>query len=139
MAKVVFKDKKSLQDAKRKTCGNVSYRQTKDGRIIAAKWSRKKKKNIKITEEDLKFIHGKDYVLFQEKILPNCFCGKCCFGSGGQTIKIVNYEIFINDLNDVELQGFCAECGGKVGRYLETEEVKEYAERVKKIRKKYGR
>ena len=42
MAKVVFKDKKLLQDAKRKVRGTVSYRQMKDGRVIAAKWPKKK-------------------------------------------------------------------------------------------------
>jgi len=44
MAKVIFKDKKSLQDAKCKTRGVVSYCQMKDGHVIAAKWPKKKKK-----------------------------------------------------------------------------------------------
>ncbi len=96
----------------------------------------KDKKQIKITEEDLKFIHGKDYKLFQDKILPNCFCGSCV-KNGRQIVRIVNYEIFINDLNDIELQGFCANCGGRIGRYLETGEVGKYIPRVKKIKEKY--
>ena len=70
------------------------------------------KKQTKITEEDLKFIYGKDYKLFQDKILPNCFCG-FCVKNGSHTVKIVNYEIFLNHLNDIELQGFCANCGGR--------------------------
>jgi len=97
-----------------------------------------RKNPIKITEEDLKFIHGNDYDLFREKILPNCFCYPC-IKKGKNMVRIVNYEIFINDLNDVELQGFCAECGGRVGRYSETGEVKEYVPRVKKVREKYKR
>ena len=95
-----------------------------------------KKKPIKSTEEDLKFIHSADYEIFQNKILPNCFCYPCT-KNGKSTVRIVNYEIFLNDLNDVELQGFCAECGGRVGRYSETGEVKEYVPRVLRIKRKY--
>jgi len=46
MAKVKFKNQEDLKMARKKGCGSVSYRQMKDGRIIAAKWpSRKKPKN----------------------------------------------------------------------------------------------
>lgn len=45
MTKVDFKgNKKVLQQAKRKMRGKISYRQLKDGRIIAAKWPTSKKK-----------------------------------------------------------------------------------------------
>jgi len=49
MAKVNFKNKKSLQLAKHKMLGVISYRQMKDGRIIAAKWpvKKRKKRNIR--------------------------------------------------------------------------------------------
>ncbi len=96
-----------------------------------------RKKSIKITEEDLKFIYGDDYTFFREKILPNCYCGTCSREGRNNMVTIVNYEIFINDINDVLLEGFCSVCGGKVGRYSETGEVKEYAPRVQKIREKY--
>ncbi len=98
----------------------------------------KKKKNIKITEDDLKFIYGKDYELFREKVLSNCFCHNCVKREDEKySVRIVNYQIFINDLNDVILRGFCAECGGRVGRYSETGEVEETTKRVKKLRQKY--
>ena len=93
------------------------------------------KKQIKITKEDLITIHGKDYPLFEEKIIPNCYCGKC--KTPYQSI-IVNYEIYLNDLNDIILEGFCAKCGNRIGRYLETGEVPEYQERIKKIKKDLG-
>ena len=96
-----------------------------------------RKKPIKITEEELKFIYGADYEFFCDKILPNCFCGFCSKDGRDNVVTIVNYDIFIDDLNDVILQGFCTECGGKVGRYLETGEVEEYIPRVKKVREKY--
>jgi len=43
MAKVNSKDEKSLQDAQNKNRGSVSYRKMEDGRIVAAKWSAKRK------------------------------------------------------------------------------------------------
>jgi len=47
MTKVDFKDKKALQLARHKAYGMISYRQMKDGRIIAAKWPVKRKKSRK--------------------------------------------------------------------------------------------
>lgn len=97
----------------------------------------KEQAKIKITEEDLKFIYGADYNFFQTKILSNCYCHNCQPSKHNATIN--NYEIFINDLDDVILCGFCAECGGKMNRYLETGEVKEYLPRIKKIKRKHAK
>lgn len=96
----------------------------------------KQKNEFKITEQDLKTIYGDDYDFFLTKILPNCFCQDCTPKSGSVTIS--NYQIFLNDLNDIVLRGFCAKCGGKIGRYLETGEVEEYAWKIKKMKKEYG-
>lgn len=95
----------------------------------------KEQAKIKITEEDLKFIYGADYDFFQSKILSNCFCHNCQPAKDNAIIN--NYEIFINDLNDIILSGFCAECGGEINRYLETGEVKEYLPRIKKVKRKH--
>ncbi len=35
------------------------------------------------------------------------------------------------------LQGFCAECGEKIARYLETREVKECLPRIQKIKQNF--
>lgn len=44
MAKVIFKDKKSLKEAKEKLRGIVEFRKTKCGVIAAkSKWPKKKK------------------------------------------------------------------------------------------------
>ncbi|MCX6706170.1 MAG: hypothetical protein NTV24_03670, partial [Candidatus Woesebacteria bacterium] len=88
------------------------------------------KKKLKIAEEDLKMIYGDNYDFFQTKILSNCFCPTC--NTKGYHSTIINYEIFIDNLNDIILQGFCAECGDKIGRYLETGEVEEYLPIIKK-------
>lgn len=92
------------------------------------------KKEIEISEEDLKFIHGNDYELFKQKIISNCYCTKC--NSHYESI-IVNYKIFFNDLNDIVLEGFCQKCGNPMNRYVETGEVEKYQERIEKIKRKY--
>jgi hypothetical protein len=89
------------------------------------------KKQIKITQEDLAAIYGKDYHVFEEKIIPNCYCHIC---QTSYRSTIVKYEIFLNDLNDIILEGFCAKCGSRMNRYLETGEVPEYQERIEQIK-----
>lgn len=45
MAKANFKDNKALQDTKNKARSVISYRKMKDGRVVAAKWPSKRKRN----------------------------------------------------------------------------------------------
>lgn len=92
------------------------------------------KKEIGINEEDLKFIHGNDYELFKQRIIPNCYCAKC---NSHYQSTIVNYKIFLNDLNDITLEGFCEKCGNPMNRYVETGEVEKYQERIEEIKRKY--
>lgn len=89
---------------------------------------------IKITKEDLIALHGEEYPIFEKKIIPNCFCAKC---DTNYASTIIDYEIFLNDLNDVILEGFCAKCGSRVNRYLETGEVEKYQEAIVKIKERY--
>ena len=89
---------------------------------------------VRISEDQLRFIYGDEYDFFVNKILPNCYCGQCA--DSGYHSTITNYEAFLNDLNDVILQGFCGKCGSKIGRYLEMGEVEEYLSRIEKIIKK---
>ncbi len=93
-----------------------------------------KKKEIKITNEDLKFILDGDSALFEEKIIPNCYCYNC---KGPYDATITNYEIYLNDLNDIILRGFCENCGNPVNRYMETGEVDKYQKTIIKIRRKF--
>lgn len=89
------------------------------------------KHEIKLTENDLKKIHGEDYQKFKDKILTTCWCGNC---SSDTVTTIVNYKIFLNDLDDVILRGLCKKCGARINRYLETGEVEKYRKIIKKIR-----
>ena len=89
------------------------------------------KKKIEITSEQLKYIYGQDYNFFLKKTLQNCYCKTCYQTEGCSTV--VNYNIYINDLNDIILKGFCAKCKREIGRYLETGEVRKYFLRIRKI------
>lgn len=91
-----------------------------------------RKKELKIAQEDLKKIYGKDWKFFQEKILSNCYCHTC---KGSYNATIVDYKIFINDLNDTILKGKCKICSTSVNRYLETGEVYAYEERIEEVKK----
>ena len=75
------------------------------------------KNNIEITKEDLQKIYGKDWNFFLEKIVHNCYCNVC---KGPYNATIVDYKVFLNDINDVILKGKCKTCGNRVNRYLET-------------------
>ncbi len=92
------------------------------------------KREIEINGEDLKFIYGDGYELFKQKIIPNCNCGRC---DSHYQSTIVNYKIFLNDLNDIILKGYCQKCNSPVNRYVETGEVEEYHDRIEKVRKRY--
>lgn len=95
-------------------------------------------KEIKIDLEDVQLIMGIEFPFF-EKILSNVYCGNCYQDSS--TTTIVDYEIFLNDLNDLLLKGTCKRCGGPVARYIETGESKDKAEvakHIKMVKKKYA-
>lgn len=92
------------------------------------------KKQIKISKEDLRNIYGDGFQSFKEKIIPNCWCGKC---NPSFPSTIINYKIFLNDLNDIILEGSCAKCKSSVNRYLETGEVEKYQKAISKVRRKF--
>lgn len=93
------------------------------------------KDEIEIQQEDLEFIYGNGYELFKQKIIPNCFCANC---KSSYNSTIINYKIFLNDLNDIILKGYCEKCGNPIIRYIETGEVEKYQEKIEKIKKKYS-
>ncbi len=79
----------------------------------------KNKTEKEITKEQLREILGEEWENYQ-KIFNNCCCSKC---DNGYSSTIVDYRIFINDLNDIILRGKCAKCGNLMNRYAETREI----------------
>lgn len=88
------------------------------------------KKEFPLTLEQLKTVWGEDWDLFEEDIIPNCFCHTC-----KDVVTIVDFKIAVNDLNDVILTGSCAVCGSPISRYSETGEDEDYVRRIKRLRK----
>lgn len=100
----------------------------------------KNRKEIQITKDELKQIHGRDHDFFEEKIVSNCHCINCTEkrGKPGYGSTIVHYHIFLLDNGDVWLRGYCSVCGSKIARYLETGEVPEYSEKIREVRKNHS-
>lgn len=91
------------------------------------------KGQIRISLQDLKTILGEDFHLLETETLSNCWCYKCNANNGKS--KIVNFRIFLNNLNDIVLRGFCRRCGSRVDRYIDTGRVRKYTKIIKKLRK----
>jgi hypothetical protein len=87
----------------------------------------------KITLDQLKYIYGKNWKFFTEKILNNCHC--ICTEES-YSVTIVDYNIYLNDLNDIILKGKCSECKNPINRYLETGEIDKYQKRIQDIKSK---
>lgn len=92
------------------------------------------KTEIRINQDDLIFIFGEEIDDFTQKIVANCYCANC---SPSYRSTIINYQIFLNDLDDIILKGICARCGHKVNRYIETGEVAKYLKRINEVKKRY--
>jgi len=85
---------------------------------------------FEISEARLKDIIGDDWVEFKRRIFNNVYCSDC---DSNYNSTIVNYRIFINDLNDIILEGFCKKCTHRVARYVETGENQRYVQKISKI------
>ncbi len=94
----------------------------------------RKQNNIQIPIDDLKFILGKEWEEFENKITTHCYCGRC---KSDYVSTITNYTVTFNDLNDIVLKGFCKRCNSPIGRYVETGEVKKYINSIKELRNRY--
>lgn len=91
------------------------------------------KKVFKITNEQFKYIVGKDLHNFEDKILQNCFCGNC----GGDS-KILDFQIELNDLSDAVFRGKCKKCKLPMSRYVEIGDIFKYTGRIEEIKKIIG-
>lgn len=92
-----------------------------------------KKKETEIAIGDLKLILSDDFIFFERKIVTNCYCRNC---DGPYNSAITNYTIYLNDLNDIVLKGFCRKCGHPVNRYMETGEVAKYQDAIARVKRK---
>lgn len=92
----------------------------------------KKRKTIRINDFQLHILlneeEQKDYLI----MLDNSFCASCMEERPLSNVQ----EIFLNDLNDIMVDGTCPVCGGKMSRYMEFGEDKTFSEKADLFRKK---
>ena len=86
-------------------------------------------KTITITMEDVAFIFNEMPEEF-EYITTRCFCKQC---QEAYNSTIINYSIALNNIYDIELDGFCKKCNNKVGRYIETGDTEPTASNAQAI------
>ena len=86
---------------------------------------------IRITEEDLKFIVRDEFDQIVDLARNNSFCSKCY---GKNKIEMIDYSLVLNDLNDVIFQGKCKSCNGKIARYIEIGEQVKFQMRIEIIK-----
>ena len=90
-----------------------------------------KRKDFKITQKELEYILGDEWKFFKTKLLNNCLCFKCEEDKGNSTI--VNYEIYLNYLNDTIFKGFCKKCNSPIVRSTETGEDVKMRKRINEV------
>ena len=86
---------------------------------------------IPITEEDLRHIVQDEFPIILSLALHHAYCGTCF---GQHEVEMVDYQIKLNDLNDVLFQGTCNTCGGRMARYVETGERESFARRAEAVK-----
>ncbi|MBL4862826.1 MAG: hypothetical protein JKY09_07415 [Crocinitomicaceae bacterium] len=88
------------------------------------------KKEIEITDFELNRIFEVSPVKLG-LFLENIFCPNC---KNPELKKLVDYKIYIDELNDTILKGKCAGCSELAIRYIETGENTEMNSIIAKIR-----
>jgi len=88
-------------------------------------------KELKISEEDLKFIVKDNFERIIEVAKYNSFCLNCF---EKYDVEMVDYQISLNRLNDVIFEGKCKLCNEKIVRHIEIGEERELLLRTEIIR-----
>lgn len=91
----------------------------------------KKEFKIPISKNEAVYILGKEADFFE--IAENSVFCHDCFSKTHKSVSVVNYDIFVNDLGDIILQGFCKNCGHRIGRYIESGEKPAGYKRAMKV------
>jgi hypothetical protein len=91
----------------------------------------KERKTIKINDFQLHILLNEEEQKGLQILQNNSFCSTCM---GERPISNVQ-AILLNDLNDIEVQGTCPVCGGKMARYMEFGEDQAFSKRADLFRK----
>ncbi|MDX1941800.1 MAG: hypothetical protein SFU99_14665 [Saprospiraceae bacterium] len=96
----------------------------------------RKEKEIPITEEDLQYIVADEFEQIMDLALHNSFCSKCL---GKHPVEMIDYHLFLNDLNDVVFKGKCKSCEGNIARYVEIGEQGKFRMRTEVVKERKRR
>ena len=87
---------------------------------------------LEISKSNLISIHDKDFDDFEKNIINHVYCINC---ASSYNSTITNHRVFLNDYDDVILEGFCKKCNHPVNRYVETGEVAKNRKRTRKLKR----
>lgn len=85
--------------------------------------------DIEIEMEDVGLIMGEDFDEL-DILLNSTFCSAC----KQHVTTIVDYNIYMNKIDDIIFKGKCKACGSPVVKYIETGESKSMGEIARHIR-----
>ena len=88
-----------------------------------------------LNEWEFRLVMGESWD-YRHEFINNFFC--VCRRSDS---VLLEYSIYLNDLNDILLRGKCSGCGNIASRYIETGENQanyEAAERIRQMKKSKG-
>ena len=89
------------------------------------------RKALPITLEDVEFIVKDQFEMIIDLAKYNSFCIGCI---GKNEPEMLDLKVVLNEMDDLIFQGKCRYCNGKMKRYIELGESKEYHMRTQLIR-----
>lgn len=87
--------------------------------------------DVELNQWEFRLIMGESWQ-DRDLFIDNIFCD-----CSSPEKKLIDFKIYLNDLNDLVLRGKCSSCNTIAARYLETgenEESNKAAERIKKMK-----
>ena len=86
-------------------------------------------KDIKLNQWEFQLVMGEAWEK-RDIYINNIFCD--CKTPNKQ---LIDYNVYLNDINDIVLKGLCSGCKTIAARYIETGETTESIEAAERIRK----
>ncbi|KGE84859.1 hypothetical protein [Phaeodactylibacter xiamenensis] len=91
-----------------------------------------KKIEILIGVDELRFIVEDEFDQIIDLVKHNSFCSNC---NEKTKIEMIEYDLSLNELNDVVFRGKCKSCGKNIGRYVEIGENKTFRNKAEILKR----
>lgn len=89
-----------------------------------------------ISLEDLKFIVRDEYELIVGLARHHAFCPTCI--KNGEKPEMINFKLYLSELDDVTFEGTCKNCENKIARYVGIGEAPEFSHRAGIVKSRNG-